>query len=310
MKKFIVTLALAVATATMAFQAGAAEKTMAVTYVKSPLNVPSILQKELGLIEKAFPDRKVSHPELNAGPQQTAGLASGSVDVANCLGGTSAILAFANGVDLKVVGIYARSPKAFTILVKDPAIKTVADLKGKKVAGPKGTILHQLLVAALKRDGLTIGDVEFLGMGLPEGVAAMLNGSVDACLAAGPAVLRSAEQGARILTNGEGLVDATTVIAVRGALLREEPETVRRFLEVDSKSRAFMEKEREKAMEIAAKETGLSLEDVESMLPLYDFDTEIRPSDIEELKRTQDFLIENDMLKNKADIEAMVVSEF
>lgn len=308
MKKliFAVAMTMMVATVLHGEDKGGA---LSVTYVKSPLNVPSILQKKLGLIEEAFPGWTISHPELNAGPKQTAGLASGSVDVANCLGGTSAILAFVNGVDLKVVGIYARSPKAFTILALDGSVQTVSDLKGKKVAGPKGTILHQLLVAALKKEGLKPEDVDFVGMGLPEGVTAMLNGNVEACLAAGPAVLRATEQGARIISNGEGLVDATTVIAVRGDLLKNDPETVRKFLAVDSKSRAMMEEDMEKAITITAEETGLSREDVISMLPLYDFDTTIRKSDVEELKRTQDFLFDNDMLPRKGDMEAMIATE-
>ncbi len=289
-----------------AFPALAGEGKLSVTYVKSPLNVPSILEKKFNLIEKAFPGWKISHPELTAGPKQTAGLASGSVDVANCLGGTSAILAYANGVDLKVVGIFARAPKAFTIMAKDKAITSIKDLKGKKVAGPKGTVLHQLLVAALKREGMTIKDVEFLGMGLADGVTAMLNGKVDACLAAGPSVPRSLEQGARILTNGEGLVEATTVIAVRGNLLAKHPDVVRRFMAVDAESRKIMEKDPEKALKATAEETGLSMADVKSMLPLYNFDSVIHPSDIEELKKTQDFLYDNGMLPKKIDIESMV----
>ena len=293
------------ASATVGSEA-AGKRILTVTYVKAPLNVPSILQKKLKLIEKAFPDFTVSHPELTAGPKQTAGLASGSVDVANCLGGTSAILAYANGVDLKVIGIFARSPRAFTILAKDDNIKAIADLKGKKIVGPKGTILHQLLVAALNRDGLSISDVQFLGMGLADGVTAMMNGSVDACLAAGPAVLRSTERGARIITTGEGLVDATTVIAVRGELLRDDPDLVRRFMKVDEKSITLLDSDRTRAIDITAEETGLSIDDVKTMLPLYDFDSTIRPSDVDELKRTQDFLFENGMLPHKIDIEKMV----
>ncbi|RXL52052.1 ABC transporter substrate-binding protein, partial [Citrobacter sp. AAK_AS5] len=78
-------------------------------------------------------------------------------------------------VDLKIIGIFSRAPEAFTILAKNPAISSVKDLKGKKIVGPKGTLLHQLLIAALARDGLKPTDVEFLSMGLMEGVAAMLS---------------------------------------------------------------------------------------------------------------------------------------
>ena len=56
----------------------------------------------------------------------------------------------------------------------------IEDLKGKKVAGPKGTALHQILVAALNSKGMNINDVEFLQMDLPKAQAALLGGHVDA----------------------------------------------------------------------------------------------------------------------------------
>ena len=123
------------------------------TYVKSPLNIPSILEKRHKTFEDAFQANGVSftYSDLNAGPKQTEALAAGEIDICHALGGTSAILAAANGVDLKIVGIYSRAPEAFTILTKDSSIQTIADLKGKTIAGPKGTILHQLLIAALSR---------------------------------------------------------------------------------------------------------------------------------------------------------------
>ena len=86
-----------------------------ITYVKSPLNIPSIVEKETAAFEKAFPNSLVSFPEINSGAKQTEAMASGDLDIASALGGTSAILGKANGVDLKVLGIYSRAPKAFGI---------------------------------------------------------------------------------------------------------------------------------------------------------------------------------------------------
>ncbi len=186
--------------------------------MKSPLNIPSIVQKRMELFEKEFGPAgiAVGHPEITAGPKQTQAMAAGSVDFANCVGGTSVIIAASQGLDIKIVGIYGRSPKAFTLLVNDPAVKSLADLKGKKIAGPKGTVLHQLLVAALMKEGMKYDDVQHIEMGIPHGVAALFGGSIDGALAAGPSVADALSKGARVLFTGEGLVDATTVVAVRG----------------------------------------------------------------------------------------------
>ena len=287
--------------------AGAAEK-IALTYVKAPLNVPSIVEKKLELFEKAFaPDGiDVVYPEITAGPAQTPAMAAGSIQFANCLGGTSALLAASAGVDLKIIAVYSRAPEAFVLLAKDPSVTSVADLKGKKVAGPKGTVLHQLLATALKEASMGADDVQFLSMGLPEGVAALLSGSVDAALAAGPAAYKAQEAGARVVVDGRGLVDATTVIAVAGPFLREHPDRVRRFLDVHRQALTFMKEDKERAFSLTAEETGLDVSAVEAMFPLYDFDPEIRPSDVEELKRTQDFLVENGLMEKTVDVDALV----
>ena len=289
-------------------KAAAPLKELKVTYVKQPLNIPSIVDKANQTIVKGFEKdgTKVTFPEISSGAKQTEALAAGSLDIASCLGGTSAILAASNGADVKVVGIYSRAPKAFNIMVKDPAIKTAADLKGKRVVGPKGTILHQILAAALVKEKLTLKDVEFRSIGIPAAVNALLAGEADAALVAGADVLRAQRAGARILANGEGLVNATIVIGVSGKFLKEHPETVKKYMALHQESIDFMKKNQDKAFEFTAKETGLSPEDVKLMAPWYDFSTAITAKDLKDLEETQEFLQANDMQKKKIDIKSMI----
>lgn len=284
-------------------------KTIHITYVKAPLNVPSIVEKKMGLFEKEFSKDKIAvdFPEITSGPKQTEAMAAGSVDFAHCLGGTSAILAAANGADIKIIGIYGRSPKAFNLLAKNPAIQSVKDLKGKKIAGPKGTVLHQLLVAALEKNGMKADDVEFISMDIPGAVAALMNGSADAALAAGPDVQRAETAGGRIIANGEGLVEATVVTAVRGEFLRKYPELVKRFVKTHHAALDFIRKNEEEALKQTAEETGLTPETVKKMYPAYNFDATIKSSDMDELKRTQDFLVKSGMMTKTIDIEQLVV---
>ena len=291
--------------------AAANPKSISLTYVKAPLNVPSIVEKKLGLFEKEFAKDKlaVQYPEITVGSKQTEAMAAGSLDFAHALGGTSAILAAANGVDLKIIAIYSRAPKAFVVLTKGDKIQKVSDLKGKKVAGPKGTILHQLILAALAKEGLKPDDIQFVSMDLPSSAAALMNGSVDAALSAGPDAIRAEKAGARILTTGEGLVEATIVTAVRGEFLQKHPELVKRFLNTHNAAIEHMRSKPDEVLAMTAAETGLPAETVKLMLPLYDFSPTIKPSDIAELKRTQDFLLQNGMLKKSIEIEKMLAPQ-
>lgn len=280
---------------------------MGITYVKAPLNIPSVVAKYNMAFEKAYEGVDLSFPELTEGPKQTAALAAGEIGIASCLGSTSAILAASEGLDLRIIGVYSRAPKAFMIVVKDPAIKGVKDLRGKKVAGPKGTILHQLLASALDKEGMSVEDVEFVQMDLSSGANALATGSVDAALLAGPAAYKALTTGSRMLKNGEGLIDATIVIATTDKFVKKYPRAVSKFMEAHKKTLDWIKKNPEKAAEMTQKETGLAMEGVRMMTPWYDFDCSIRKTDIEELIRTQKFMMENGLQRKKIDINSIIL---
>ncbi|MEG1604030.1 MAG: aliphatic sulfonate ABC transporter substrate-binding protein [Cloacibacillus sp.] len=306
MKKIITAFLIVLAAAAAAFAADYPAK-LAITYVKAPLNVPSIVEKYNRSFEAAYPGVTLAFPELTEGPKQTAALAAGEIGIASCLGSTSALLAASEGLDLRIVGIYSRAPKAFMIVVKDPAIKTVRDLKGKKVAGPKGTILHQLLAAALDKEGMSMRDVSFIQMDLASGANALANNSVDAALLAGPAAYKALSTGSRMLKNGEGLVDATIVIATTDKFMKAYPKAVATFMETHKKTLEWMKKHPKEAKEMTQKETGMPMAGVEAMYGWYNFDPAIRKADIEELVRTQQFMLDNGLQRKKIDdVRALV----
>ncbi|HWQ62587.1 MAG TPA: NrtA/SsuA/CpmA family ABC transporter substrate-binding protein, partial [Negativicutes bacterium] len=313
MKRFLACLLIGIM-ATFSFGCGPKEKTVQkvdtinISYVKLPLNVPSIVEKKLGLFEKEFgrDNIKVVFPEILEGPKMTEALAAGSLDFCNALGGTSAILAAANGVDLKIIGIYSRAPKAFALMAKDQRIQSVADLKGKKIAGPKGTILHQLLIAALAKQNMTVADTNFVNMPIPQATTAMFSDGVDAALVAGPAVPKAVENGARIIATGEGLLDATIVIAVNNTFLTRHPDLVSRYMKVHHDSLRYMQEHPDEAYRLAAEETGLTDADVRKMYPWYDFNPAITAADRADLEKTQDFLLQNGLLKQKIDINTII----
>lgn len=310
MRKIFTKIAICAVLLLCAAAAGASEITkLSVTYVPSPLNLPSIVERAEGRFGAAFPGVEIALPELNAGPAQTAGMASGEVDIAHCIGATSVILAASEGLDIRIVGIYSRAPKAFMILTRDETIKTPADLKGKKIGGPKGTILHQLLAAAASKAGLAAGDYEFVGMDIPSAAAALSGGSIDAALLAGPAAYKATSDGARVVADGSGLVDATTVIATTQRYLDEHGDVIERFLKMHGETVASIESDKEKDFALAAEETGLSPEAVETMYGWYDFSPEIRESDVEELKRTQEFMLGAELQRNRIDIDEIVAKQ-
>ncbi|MGG7144265.1 ABC transporter substrate-binding protein [Clostridium nigeriense] len=278
------------------------------TYVKAPLNVPSIIQKQDDLFGKEFSSDNiaVNFYEITSGPDQTAALASGELDILHALGGTSALIAASNGVDLKIINTYSRSPKGFMILTNNDEIVSAKDLVGKKVAGPKGTILHQVLIAALNKEGYSIDDVEFINMGIPEAAVALEDGSVDAALIAGPTAYKAVKNGSKIVANGEGLVDGIIVTAVSGEFAENHPDIIERFRKVENETLEYINNNFDEAMGKVSEEVGLTVDEVKEMYDWYDFSLDITDNDIKSLEDTQKFLIDNGLQENEVNVQDLI----
>ena len=279
------------------------------TYVQSPLNVPSIVEKEKGFLGESFAEEgiKFGYSNLTTGPEQTQALASGDIQFLNAVGATSVILSASNGADIKIMSMYSRSPEAFMLFTNQKGITSPKDLKGKKVAGPKGTILHELLINYLATEGLTEKDIEFIQMDIPSAQAALASEEVDFALLAGPTAYNMIQDGFQVVTDGEGLVDGTIVVATNEDFYSKNPGLVKKFLQVQEETLQYIDENYEEAMEITAKETDLPIEGVKEMYEMYDFDMEIKQSDIKSMEKTVEFMKENNMIENDVDIQSLIL---
>lgn len=281
---------------------------IAVTYVTSPLNVPSIVEKKTGAFSAAF-GTPVTYANLTTGPEQTAALASGDIQFLFAVGATSVILAAANGADIAIVDTYSRSPQAFMLVTGANGPTTAAALKGKTIAGPKGTILHQLLLAYLATAGLTAKDVTFVNMTIPAAQAALANGGADVALLAGPAASQALAAGDKKVTDGTGLVGATIVDATSRTFATAHPELVRAFVQAHRAVLATMDAHPDDTVAMAAAATGLTPDAVRAMYPQYDFSQKVTDADLADLAATQQFMQANGMIDKAVDTKALVLPQ-
>ena len=166
-----------------------------------------VLQKAQGTLEKRLAAQNVSvrWVEFPAGPQLLEGLNVGSVDV-GYVGEAPPIFAQAAGANFVYIGHEPAAPEAEAIVVvKDSPIRSVADLKGRKVALNKGSNVHYLLVRALEKAGLKYTDVQPVFLAPADARAAFEKGAVDAWAIWDPFLAAVQKQtGARIVADGRG----------------------------------------------------------------------------------------------------------
>lgn len=169
-----------------------------------------ILLKARGTLEQRLAPLgvSVSWTEFPAGPQLLEGLNVGSIDFGS-VGETPPIFAQAANAQITYIGYEPPAPGGEAIVVpKDSPLKSVADLKGKKVVLNKGSNVHYLLVRALEQAGLKYSDVETVFLPPADARAAFERGSVDAWVIWDP-FLAAAETsiGARVLKDGRSTVN-------------------------------------------------------------------------------------------------------
>jgi sulfonate transport system substrate-binding protein len=168
-----------------------------------------VLLKASGSLEKRLAPLhvEVQWTEFPAGPQLLEGLNVGSIDFGT-VGEAPPIFAQAAGADLVYIGNEPAAPAAEAVIVpKNSPIKSVAELKGKKVAINKGANAHYLLVKVLEKAGVRYNDIDTVFLAPADARAAFERGSVDAWAIWEPFLSAAERQtGARILVNGQGVV--------------------------------------------------------------------------------------------------------
>jgi sulfonate transport system substrate-binding protein len=168
-----------------------------------------VLLKDTGKLESRLKPLgySVNWTEFPGGPQLLEALNVGGIDFGTT-GEAPPIFAQAAGAPLLYVGYEPPAPKGEAILVpKNSPIRTVADLKGKRIALNKGSNVHYLLVKALEKAGLAYTDIQPSYLAPADARAAFEQGSVDAWVIWDPYLAAaSAVTGARTLADGTDLV--------------------------------------------------------------------------------------------------------
>ena len=169
-----------------------------------------ILLKGTGALEQKLAPLgvKVEWTEFPSGPPLLEALNAGAIDLGQT-GEAPPIFAQAANAGFVYVAHEPPAPKGEAILVpKDSTIKSVADLRGKKVAFNKGSNVHYLLVKALEKAGLKYTDVQPVFLAPSDALAAFSRGSVDAWVIWDPY-----EAAAEASTRARVLADGTDVVA-------------------------------------------------------------------------------------------------
>ena len=307
-KMFIAALAVTSVAAGSAF-AAAMPSEINIAYVKAPFNLQCMVIKEKGMMEKAFEKDgvKISWKTITSGAQQAQAMAGGALQVSEVMNTASILMGNGAGNPVRIATGAAHPADTFAIVAAKGGPKSIRELKGKKVAGPRGTVLHQTLVAALVREGMKQSDVEFVPMGIPAALAAVTSGNVSAALVAASAVIKAKAAGCRVLTTAKGLVNVNLVTTVSKDFYDKHPQAVEKVVAVQREALKWIRANWSEAVAIGAREHGISMAEAAQLARWSNYYDTLTERDIQGLADDQDFLVENGMMARKVNVREIVL---
>ena len=278
-----------------------------ITYVKAPFNIQNIVMKSQGLLEKEFAEEgiKINWIPIKAGLNQVRGMAAGEIDMVAAMNTSTLLIANSAGNRIVIVDGVAHPDDTFAIVAK-PEVKNIVDLKGRQIVGPKGTVLHHLLSAALKSSGVEMKDVNWVSMNLPASLTTLLGGQADAALLAAGGILAAEKAGFHALVKAKGLIETNLVLAARGDFAKEYPDVVRRVAKVNRQALQWALSNKSQAIALGAKELQLSKEDAAKLFEWSHFYSDLTQKDIDALQNSQRFLLEQKMMNRSVDINTLI----
>ncbi|MDF3134909.1 sulfonate transport system substrate-binding protein [Pseudomonas extremaustralis] len=193
------------------------------------------------IFEKAFADQGIKiqwNYFKGAGPVINEAFANGQVDLAY-LGDLAAIIGRSNGLDTRLLSASARDIKQYLGVVPGSGIKTLQDLKGKRVAVFRGTASQLSFDSALASQGLSEKDLKVINLDFNAAGAALAAKQIDATWGGANLNALQAKGLAEIPLTTKDLGGAGSVQSVlvgSGKFVDEHPEIITQLLKVQQQA--------------------------------------------------------------------------
>jgi sulfonate transport system substrate-binding protein len=270
---------------------------------------PYLVAKENGWFEEALKKHGagVEYTVFQSLPPINEAIATDRIDVV-FEAEVPAIIGRAAGIDLVIEGMSATLNADITIVPTSSEIKSIQDLKGKKIAVLAGTGFHYALLKGLERAGISRQDVTILDMTPPDAKAAFSSGSVDAWVIWSPWPEQEiVANKARPLPGLRG--NAQIIMVARTKFTKDHPEMMATVQSVLTSARSWILEHPSEAQQLVSKSLDLPLEVVERAWRNNDWSAELTPDVIQDMQTKADFLKEEGFIKKAVDVEKQLIRQ-
>jgi sulfonate transport system substrate-binding protein len=199
--------------------------------------------------------------DFRFGPPLLEAINVGSVDF-GYVGDSPPIFAQAGGARIRYVATVKSEGNTQAIIVpQDSPIKTLIDLRGKRVAFGKGSSAHNLLIAAMEKVGLSWSDITPAPLAPADATAAFVKGSVDAWSIWDPYLaIAELKQKARVIAFGKDVHTVNAFFIAGSDFVEKYPLLLARLNAVLASEGQWAELHHEEIAKAEADATGVDIE--------------------------------------------------
>jgi sulfonate transport system substrate-binding protein len=233
----------------------------------------TLIVKEKGWLEEALKPRGINvNWILSLGSNKTLEfLRSRSADFGSAAA-SAGLLGRANGTPVKLLYFNLRGESTGLLTLINSPLKSIADLKGKKIAATRGTEPYIFTLRALQKAGISENDVEIVPLQHPDGRAALESGRVDAWAGLDPDLsIVLVEKRARFLYRDQSLITGGALFG-REEFINENPDLTQLVLLEFDRARKYIHEHPDETNALYAKASDLDPAIAKAILARGDID--------------------------------------
>ncbi|WP_224785724.1 ABC transporter substrate-binding protein [Pandoraea fibrosis] len=240
------------------------------------------------------------------------GLNVGALDL-GFLGDSGFLFLAAKGAPVKLIAVSRQNPDTIALLVpKDSPVKSIQDLKGKKVAYWPGAWSQQLTLRALEKAGLPTDYVQFVKLMPIDAAVALPNGAIDAFPVWEPYISQQVvRNGARPIITARNLMPGLSSVAAYAPSVSAKHAAIADFLVRLQKARAWVETHQDIYADQWARKAGIDRDVARHWIGQAGMTIDaLDKQAVADYQGTSDFLTQTGALPNRFDVNSIVDTSF
>lgn len=221
-----------------------------------------VIARQQAALEKHFAPQgiEVKWVEFSSGPPMLEAMNVGSVDY-GAVGDSPPIFAQAAGAAIVYAAGQPITNGQGILVPPNSPIRSIADLKGKRVGFTKGSSAHNVIVQTLEKAGLSYADITPVYLTPPDAGPAFANGSIDAWSIWDPYfAIGETKQNGRILVNASEITKTNSFYIANRDFAKTRGAVLQQIIDVTSSTAKWAETHRDEVAKALSAVTNIPLD--------------------------------------------------